>query len=451
MIPVAQLLSQLPLLSSLLNPQTPLSQSDHNNPLVSKHSSCPNPPSLSCASSPSESLNTCCINHPSGHFLQTQFWDTSPPIGPNNSWTIHGLWPDLCRGGFDTFCDDNRSHSDIRGVLHRALQDDESSGPVKELLSFMESYWLSYDGNDENLWSHEWNKHGTCISTLDPDCYAGTPPPSSSHRHHHIDVLDYFIHTTSLFRTLDTYTLLANVDILPSHTKRYSLRDLEDAISSSHHGQPVTFRCNRRGELDEVWYHFSVMGSLRHSKYPHPLDLDSSTSTTLTTFDEQGQPSPFLNTTSVRKHFIPAPPDGILSNCPRKGIKYLPKTPADNHPSPPHPRPTTTKPPTPPRPTSTSPPFTGKGHLEIHILLPSSPSSSLPHGTSRRKERLPHPPRRMVHLRLLRDVPLAARHHRPGPSTALLLVVVVFPMLDQPGYRQVRMHGGRFCAGDFFE
>lgn len=36
--------------------------------------------------------DTCCFNYPGGQLLQTQFWDTDPALGPDDSWTIHGLW-----------------------------------------------------------------------------------------------------------------------------------------------------------------------------------------------------------------------------------------------------------------------------------------------------------------------------------------------------------------------
>lgn len=36
--------------------------------------------------------DTCCFNYPGGQMLQTQFWDTDPAVGPDDSWTIHGLW-----------------------------------------------------------------------------------------------------------------------------------------------------------------------------------------------------------------------------------------------------------------------------------------------------------------------------------------------------------------------
>ncbi|OQV02517.1 hypothetical protein CLAIMM_07704 [Cladophialophora immunda] len=393
-----QLLSQLPVLSSFLLP-LPLTTTDgiNNNILSlpkSNPTACPNPPSLSCPSPPPQDINTCCVNHPSGHFLQTQFWDTAPPIGPNNSWTIHGLWPDLCAGGFDAFCDSSRSHSDIRTVLRHALeegQDGDHSPTIEGLLSFMETYWLSLDGDHEHLWAHEWNKHGTCISTLEPDCYDGAaaaPPTTPSRRHRHPDVLDYFVHTTSLFRTLDTYSVLAEAGILPSSDKRYTLRELEEAIQSSAHGHPVTFRCNRRGELDEVWYHFAVMGSLRHTSdtqqdakaeaeaeapvlMPGPGDYD------LDTALSHHPRSPFLNATTVRRHFVPVPPDGAISNCPRRGIKYLPKTPGGDQ-DPPSATKTTSvaNPTSSPTSTSTALPFTGKGHLEIHILDSTSTTTT---------------------------------------------------------------------------
>lgn len=50
-----------------------------------------NNPQLSCHNS-STVQDLCCFNSPGGALLQTQFWDTDPATGPNDSWTIHGLW-----------------------------------------------------------------------------------------------------------------------------------------------------------------------------------------------------------------------------------------------------------------------------------------------------------------------------------------------------------------------
>jgi ribonuclease T2 len=51
---------------------------------------CPNA-QLSCHNSTAVA-DLCCFNAPGGQILQTQFWDTAPATGPNDSWTIHGLW-----------------------------------------------------------------------------------------------------------------------------------------------------------------------------------------------------------------------------------------------------------------------------------------------------------------------------------------------------------------------
>ncbi|KIV96283.1 hypothetical protein PV10_00166 [Exophiala mesophila] len=352
---IRNVISQLPLISHLFTSQLP-SQST-----ISTTQHCPNP-SLSCPINPPKVIDTCCINHPSGHFLQTQFWDSSPATGSNVSWTIHGLWPDLCTGGFDQFCDTTRSEYHIRAILQTL------NGGNAALLDFMDANWLTLDGNPEQLWAHEWNKHGTCISTIEPTCYqrddeqdgAATSGSSTSKSTLHADLLDYFVQTTSLFRTLDTFAIFAESGIVPSYDRHYDLTELQDAIEASPHGFPVTFRC-RNGELNEIWYHFSVRGSLRHA-IPGST-MGSSTS----------EVSPFLNFSTVRDHFIPAIPDGAKSDCPIRGIKYLPKVPAGHKPPPV--RPTHTATTRTSNPSATSTPFSGKGHLAVHVV-PSSASES---------------------------------------------------------------------------
>lgn len=61
-----------------------------NTVLGGSLSTCENP-QLSCRNTTAVA-DTCCFNAPGGQLLLTQFWDTNPPTGPNNSWTIHGLW-----------------------------------------------------------------------------------------------------------------------------------------------------------------------------------------------------------------------------------------------------------------------------------------------------------------------------------------------------------------------
>lgn len=151
--------------------------------------SCPSP-GLSCQTTPAN-VDTCCFNTPGGQLLQTQFWDTSPPTGPSNSWTVHGLWPDHCDGTYDANCDASRAYTNISEIILAAGR--------QPLLDYMNVYWKDYQGDDETFWEHEWAKHGTCISTLKPDCYTGYTPQQ--------EVVDYFQKAVDLFKGLDTYSV----------------------------------------------------------------------------------------------------------------------------------------------------------------------------------------------------------------------------------------------------
>ncbi|KAL8678737.1 MAG: hypothetical protein Q9186_004928 [Xanthomendoza sp. 1 TL-2023] len=246
--------------------------------------------------------DTCCFNAPGGLLLQTQFWDTNPPTGPSNSWTVHGLWPDNCDGTYEQYCDQSRQYTNITAIISAAGQTD--------LLNYMNTYWKDYQGNDESFWEHEWGKHGTCISTLEPGCYDNYTPQQ--------EVVAYFQKTVDLFKTLDSYAILSAAGIVPSSTKTYTSTQILAALAAPR-GVQVSIMC-RNGEIDEIWYFYEVRGSVQTGT------------------------------------FVPAEPDGSKSNCPASGIKYLPKTgtpPSTSTGSPP------TSTPTPGNP------FSGKGTLPV--------------------------------------------------------------------------------------
>ncbi|KAJ5861668.1 uncharacterized protein N7529_008978 [Penicillium soppii] len=243
-----------------------LSQTSDERPSPGASSSCP-VSEISCQAN-YHGQDTCCFNYPGGQMLQTQFWDADPAIGPEDAWTIHGLWPDHCAGGFDQFCDSKRKYSNISLILV-----DSGRG---DLLEYMSEYWKDFRGDDSNLWQHEWNKHGTCVSTLETHCYEEYLPQQ--------EVVDYFDKTVEVFKELPSHEFLANAGIVPSQTQTYNLVDIENALESAH-GSPVTVRC-RAGALNEIWYYFNIAGSLQKGT------------------------------------FIAAGPDGQKSNCPSKGIKY---------------------------------------------------------------------------------------------------------------------------------
>ena len=89
----------------------------------------------------------------------------------------------------------------------------------------MNEYWKDYQGNDESFWEHEWGKHGTCISTLEPSCYSDYTPQE--------EVVDYLTRTVNLYKSLDSYTFLSDAGIVPSTSKNYSLESIESALSNA--------------------------------------------------------------------------------------------------------------------------------------------------------------------------------------------------------------------------
>ncbi len=248
--------------------------------------------------------NLCCFNSPGGSILQTQFWDFNPATGPDDSWTIHGLWPDNCDGTYEQYCDESRQYTNISDIL--------KADGYTDLLSYMNTYWASNTGTAESFWEHEWGKHGTCMSTFDTKCYSDYQPTD--------EVPDYFQKTVDLFKSLPSYDLLKAAGIVPSTTKTYSLASIQKALKAGH-GKKVYVGCTDNNELDELWYFFNVRGSI-----------------------QTGQ-------------FVAAPPL-TDSSCPKTGIKYLPKGSTS-------PSPTATTTTTAPTSTSTGGPFEGKGYLNV--------------------------------------------------------------------------------------
>jgi ribonuclease T2 len=218
--------------------------------------------------------------------------------------------PDRCDGTYDANCDSTRAYSNITAILN--------SFGATDLLSYMSTYWKDYQGNDESFWYHEWAKHGTCISTLEPECYDDHKATE--------EVVDFFQKTVDLFKTLPSYEWLAAAGITPSTSKTYTFAAIQSAIQAKRPGVEVTLGC-KSGALNEIWYHYDVRGSVQTGE------------------------------------FVASDPDGTKSTCPQTGIKYLPKNAGSSPPS-------TTTTVGGPAPTSTAAPgtpFSGKGYLNVLV------------------------------------------------------------------------------------
>ncbi|KAG9049531.1 ribonuclease T2-like [Tulasnella sp. UAMH 9824] len=196
--------------------------------------------------------NTCCFESPGGLIMQVQLWDTYPRTGADDEWTVHGLWPDNCDGTWGQFCDPSREYPSVTQVLNDNHRED--------LLGWMTKHWLDQNGNNESFWEHEWNKHGTCMSTLEAKCM----PKGSKNG---TDAVAYFQTAMNLHRAVPTYKILAAAGIHPSANRSYTYDELTSAVKEEM-GYIPAFDCNKN-IIFEISYYYNLRGSVVDGRFQH--------------------------------------------------------------------------------------------------------------------------------------------------------------------------------------
>ncbi|KAF8307607.1 ribonuclease T2 [Clavulina sp. PMI_390] len=202
----------------------------------------------------SASSNSCCYESPGGLLTQVQFWDTNPVTGPADSWTIHGLWPNKCDGTYSENCDKSRAYTNLSAIFDQAGRSD--------LDDYLSQWMLSNDETPEKFWAHEWETHGTCVSTLDTKCIPSGSPPGT-------EVVYYFNQIATLFQDLPTYQWLSNQGITPTSGKKFTLEQFTDAIKAEW-GYTPAVDCED-GAVYEISYYFNLKGSMIDGEFV-PLD-----------------------------------------------------------------------------------------------------------------------------------------------------------------------------------
>ncbi|KAI9318258.1 ribonuclease T2-like protein [Dichotomocladium elegans] len=166
-----------------------------------------------------------------------------PGFGPPDEFTIHGLWPDTCSGGRapSRGCDRTRSSNNVGNIIKNANAN---------LYRRLRELWPSYKGDNNWFWSHEWTKHGTCVSTLRPTCYG------DSYRKYQ-DVEEYFEQVLDLHYQYDIYGVLNVGGVSPGRI--YSANTIHDTLEQFYKAK-VMLTCDRQGQLREVSLYFYVKG-----------------------------------------------------------------------------------------------------------------------------------------------------------------------------------------------
>ncbi|XP_066303224.1 ribonuclease Oy-like isoform X1 [Branchiostoma lanceolatum] len=152
--------------------------------------------------------------------VYTQQWpetfrlQTGPEVQiPENvtGWTIHGLWPSQIKKEAPNFC--NSSWTFNESLIH-------DLGPQLSL------YWPNMLKTN-NLWAHEWTKHGTCGAPL-----------AAIHGEH-----NYFATGLRLNAKYNITEMLATNNIMPSANKAYAYKDVEGAIRKNVNNMSFVMQC----------------------------------------------------------------------------------------------------------------------------------------------------------------------------------------------------------------
>ncbi|KAJ2160191.1 hypothetical protein GGF46_002453 [Coemansia sp. RSA 552] len=205
-----------------------------------------------------------CCSPANGLLVLAQQWDTR--WGPSDAFTVHGLWPDTCAGKQlpRNGCDPSRAFANVSAII-----DASSDSGLRE---DMDTFWPSNKGDNNWFWSHEWSKHGTCVTTLHPSCYA-------SEYSHTQEVAEYFRSILDLRAKYDIHKALNASGIVPTEPEpgrrpknTYSREAVISAIRDAWGVEP-NIKCRGR-RLQEVWLWFKVKG--RDNYYPvEPWGWDS--------------------------------------------------------------------------------------------------------------------------------------------------------------------------------
>lgn len=211
-----------------------------------------------------DSPAACCYNaaltqggKESGLILSTQFWTTTAVDAENNgpaeSTTIHGLWPDYCDGTYPQFCTAQTSIPEYTGDQIVAVL--QKYDPA--LYGYYQRYFKDLNGDAPSFMEHEYNKHGTCYSTMRTTCQPQLPWISQAD----YAVLNYFRQIAYKFAERPTYSILLAAGIKPSATQTYALTDVQAALKRAHGATPYV-GCNKNGEMTEFWYFWNLAGSV---------------------------------------------------------------------------------------------------------------------------------------------------------------------------------------------
>ncbi|KAJ3011925.1 ribonuclease T2-like [Thoreauomyces humboldtii] len=240
-------------------------------------STCPTS-AVGCTLNPAtnQSYASCCLPD-QGLLVFSQNWTTGYCTNPNNTcadsilhalpkkeWTMHGLWPDYCNGTYNTSplgCDPVRRDVNVLDTL--------AAVAPKSWIDKLKSVWMGADGDYNWFWSHEWNKHGTCLSTLNPTCFKNPSPQQ--------DKIAFIDASLALRERFSLYDIFAKHDIVPSPTKNYTIAQFQAALVAET-GFQGALQCQKvagKAYLSELWMYLVARPGLKFDNHAPVLPYSS--------------------------------------------------------------------------------------------------------------------------------------------------------------------------------
>jgi len=218
-------------------------------PLIPKESK--SPAHFACALAGTDS---CCTQKNGMLVLATQW---IPNSGNVEEFTLHGLWPNTCSNGrTGDNCDPKRVYSDMRQFLDKDLQEE------------LTKYWPSKFGDHNAFWTHEWNKHGTCMTTLEPKCFSGNKQYKTGS-----EITVYFKQTLKLRQQYELYRAMKKNGIVATLDKsKWKTADEIASAIKKEYGVNVALKCNG-GVLYEVFMYFAAVGRDEYVPIDVPANL----------------------------------------------------------------------------------------------------------------------------------------------------------------------------------
>jgi ribonuclease T2 len=135
----------------------------------------------------------------------------------------------------------------------------------------MNTYWPTKFDDNNGFWAHEWNKHGTCVTTLSSECFSQNSAYKPG-----MEVNNYFKQGLKLRQQFNLYSALKKNGVVATLDKSQWKTPSEISnIIQKEFGVGVQLKC-QSGLIYEVVMYFAAQGKDSYVPMALPSNLQHS-------------------------------------------------------------------------------------------------------------------------------------------------------------------------------